>query len=221
MRKKLIFLISIFCCFSILLGCQSKPTLNEYVSELRYNCFESVDSNLKITAGYGFVEENAKKDGAVNTKYYLLTFKLLGIQTENVTYSLAFRYQDKDYTATFKLNPVTHGYIAHIEIDNFSLNEFDISLSNGSNVQNVRMKSIVPENTITYQKALSHLQDKQRELIASYYDENGMFTAEICAKIIVKDAHPYWYIGLSTKDNTKALLIDGFTGELLAIRDVF
>ena len=221
MKKKLIFLIAIFCCFSLLFGCKTKPNLNGYVSELRSNCFESVDSPLKITAGYGFIEENKAQDGTVNKRYYLLTFRLLGVQTENVTYSLTLNYQDKAYHATFKLSPVLHGYTAGIEIDNFDLNEFDITLSNGSNVQNVHMLSTLPKNTISYQTALMHLQEKQSQLINSYYDENGNFTAEICAKVIVKDSHPYWYIGLSTKDNTKALLIDGFNGELLAIRDVF
>ena len=221
MRKKLIFLTTIFCCFTLLFGCQSNPTLTQHVSELRSNCYQSVDSALQITAGYGFVEENANRDGTVNKRYYLLTFRLLGTQTENVTYSLTLKHQDKDYNATFKLNPVSHGYTASIEIDDFTLNEFDVMILNGSNVQSVHMKSTVPENTISYQTALTHLQNKQSQLIGSYYDETGRFTAEICAKIIVKDAHPYWYIGLSTKANTKALLIDGFNGDLLAIRDVF
>ncbi len=221
MRKKLIFLIAIFCCFSLLLGCKTTHTLDGFVSELRSNCFESVDSTLKITAGYGFIEENRAQDGTVNKRYHLLTFRLLGVQTENVTYSLTLNYHEKDYHATFKLNPVLHGYTATIEIENFNLNEFDLSLSNGSNVQSVHMLSTLPKNTISYQTALLHLQNKQSQLINSYYDENGKFTAEICAKVIVKDAHPYWYIGLSTRENTKALLIDGFNGELLAIRDVF
>ncbi len=221
MRRKLFFLIIISCCFSLFFGCKDKPNLNAYVSELRSNYYESVNSDLKISAGYGFIEENANKDGSINNRYYLLTFRLLGVQTENVTYSLYLKYKDKEYNATFKLNPVTHGYTAGIEVDNFSANEFEITLSNGSNAQSVHMKSTLPKNTISYQKALSFLQAKQSELISSYYDENGKFTAEICAKVIIKDSHPYWYIGLSTKNNTKALLIDGFNGELLAIRDVF
>ncbi len=221
MRKKLVFLIVIFCCFSLLFGCSKKTTLNEYVSELRSNCYESLDNDLKITAGYGFVEENNAPDGSVNKRYYLLTFRLFGVQTENVTYTLSLKHNGKDYSQTFKLSPVLHGYTAGIEIDNFNANEFEITLSNGSNTTIVHMKSTLPKNTISYKKALECLQDKQSNLIKSYYDENGKFTAEICAKIIVKDAHPYWYIGLSTKNSTKALLIDGFNGELLAIRDVF
>ena len=221
MRKKLTFLIAIFCCFCLLGACKNTATLTEYVSELRSNCYESVDSDLKITAGYGFIEENKAQDGSVNKRYYILTFRLLGVQTENITYSLTLKHNDTDYRATFKYSPILHGYTAGIELDNFSLDEFDFSLSNSSNVQSVHMKSTMPKNTISYQKALLCLQNKQGELINSYYDETGKFTAEICAKVIVKDAHPYWYVGLSTKDNTKALLIDGFNGEVLAIRDVF
>ena len=221
MRKKLKFLIAIFCVLTFLFGCKTNATLTPYVSELRSNCFESQNCDLKITAGYGFIEENKIQDGSVGKRYYLLTFRLLGVQTENITYSLTLKHNDTDYHATFKYSPILHGFTAGIELENFTLNEFDFILSNGSNTQTVHMASVVPKNTISYQTALTHLQNQQSQLINSYYDETGKFTAEICAKIIVKDSHPYWYIGLSTKESTKALLIDGFNGELLAIRDVF
>ena len=40
-------------------------------------------------------------------------------------------------------------------------------------------------------------------------------------RIIVKKEKPYWYIGLINQDGTtKALLVDGFSGEVLAIRKI-
>ena len=82
------------------------------------------------------------------------------------------------------------------------------------------MKSTLPKGTISYKKALEYLQKNQSELVKSYYDD-GEFKAEICMRVLVKDNHPYWYIGLTNSTNTKALLIDGFSGEVLAIRDIF
>ena len=41
-------------------------------------------------------------------------------------------------------------------------------------------------------------------------------------KVIVKDDKPYWYVGIASGGgNLKALLIDGFSGEVLAIREIF
>jgi hypothetical protein len=41
-------------------------------------------------------------------------------------------------------------------------------------------------------------------------------------RVLVKDNHAYWYIGLcDTEGKLKALLIDGFDGKVLAVRDIF
>ena len=83
------------------------------------------------------------------------------------------------------------------------------------------MKSILPENTLTVSQALQSLSEKQNQLIGNYTDENGTFNGEIHARILVKNDHPYWYVGLVNKDkNLKALLIDGINGEVLAIREI-
>ena len=41
-------------------------------------------------------------------------------------------------------------------------------------------------------------------------------------RIFVKDLKPYWYIAIANSENKlKAMLIEGFSGELLAVKDVF
>ena len=83
------------------------------------------------------------------------------------------------------------------------------------------MKSTLPKNTISYTKALTCLQKSQAELLKTYYDSNGNFNAEITLRVLVKDSHPYWYVGLSNANGTKALLLDGLTGKVLAVKDIF
>ena len=97
-----------------------------------------------------------------------------------------------------------------------------MQISSGTDTENVQLKSTVPKNAISYSTALKYLQKNQRELIKTYCDSDGNFKGEICARIVVKDQKPYWYVGLTDKDgNLKALLIDGFNGEVLAIREIF
>ncbi len=201
-------------------GCYSKTTLNEYVSELRSNCYESVDSLVYISAGYGYIEKSHNLDGNVNQKTYALVFRIKDTQSENITYNIALNHQGKEYNSTFKLHPVTHTLSAVIKVDNFNVSEFEITLSYSSNKQVIKMKSTLPKDTISYSQALSFLQKHQPELIQSYY-VNGKFCAEICLRVLVKDNHSYWYVGLTNQEGTKALLIDGFSGEVLAVRDIF
>ena len=213
--------ILFLCIITMLLGgCSSKTTLDEYVSELRSNCYESVESDLNITVGYGYTEKLPNLDGNITQKTYALIFRLKDNQNENITYNITLVHNGKEYKGTFKLNAVSHTLTAILPVDNFNSSEFDITLSYSSTNQVIKMKSTLPKGTISHSKALEYLQKHQSELVNSYY-KNGEFCAEICARVLVKDSHPYWYIGLSNDKGTKALLIDGFSGEVLAVRDIF
>ena len=65
------------------------------------------------------------------------------------------------------------------------------------------------------------LSSEQGALIETYKNENGEFSGEISERIIVKNEKPYWYVGLlNGKGGTKALLIDGLNGEILAVREI-
>ncbi|MBE5736831.1 MAG: hypothetical protein E7348_00320 [Clostridiales bacterium] len=203
-------------------GCEKPIDLSEYLTELKYQSYANQDCEYVIKANYGFIEDNHVTDGKVGKKTNLLTFKLLDRQTDNVTYTVSLDFNGVNYKSNFKLSPVSHSLVAVIEINDFNLNEFEITLSHSSENVKTTLTSILPENTITYKQALTHLQTQQSQLIASYIDQDGRFNGEIAARILVKDEHPYWYIGLCDKDgNLKALLIDGFNGEILAIRQIF
>ncbi len=219
MKRKLSILIL---CITLMLfsGCKTQPTLDKYVSELRSNCYESVDSTLPITAGYGFMESSKNLDGKISQKQYGLVFRLKDNQNENITYSVSLNHNGKEYKSTFKLNAVSHTLSAMLPVDNFNVSEFEVVLSYSSTNQVIKMKSTLPEGTISHSKALEYLQKHQGELVNSYYTD-GEFCAEICLRVIVKDNHPYWYIGISNDKGTKALLIDGLSGDVLAVRDIF
>ena len=84
------------------------------------------------------------------------------------------------------------------------------------------MKSVVPTNTISYEKALDNLYNNQSHLINAYTDKDGNFNAEIYMRVVVKNDKSFWYIGIANgNNNLKALLIDAVTGEVKAIREIF
>ena len=51
---------------------------------------------------------------------------------------------------------------------------------------------------------------------------NGAFGAEITLRVFVNNEKPYWYVGLVRGEHkVVALLIDGVTGDVLAIRELY
>lgn len=225
MKKSRTFAL-FFCLFSslpllILGGCANANPLYDCVSELRLNLYHGSCEDFTIKAGYGFKETPYQNDGAVAKKIYQLTFRLMDKEIDDVTYAIKLTFNGQTYNSDFALDPISDTVTAKLEIENFNLNEFIVTLSYGGTDKEILMKSIVPDGTISYQTALDKLYQKETALINAYTDQNNNFTAEIYARIIVKDQKPYWYIGFANgNNNLKAMLMDGFNGELLAVREV-
>lgn len=221
--KKFNFIITFILSLSMLFGgCKQEFSFVDYVSELRNNCYQSIDSDFNIKGGYGYIENDNSLDKNSSNKIWLLTFKLLDKELENATFNISLSFNNKVYQSEFKFNPISHSLSSSMEIENFNLNEFEITLSHGGKQEVIKMQSCVPEKTISLSSALDFLYEQQPSLINSYFDSDGNFTAKIIARLIVKEDKSYWYIGLSDQNsNLKALLIDGFNGEVLAIRDIF
>ncbi len=225
MKKFLLFLFPLLLCFTVTLnlfacGSQVDP-LYQRVSELKNQVYYGESQNYKIKACYGFKENPYINDGKVGEKVYNLTFKLLDKETDSITYTLTFNYGGKEFKQDFKPSKITGTLTVDLPIDNFNLSSFEITITSGSNVEKVQLNSIVPKNTISHTKALDYLRKDQAKLIESLTLSDGSLQFEIYARIIVKNDKPYWYVGLGLGEGKlKALLIDGISGEVLAVREI-
>lgn len=220
--KKILTSLSFFLClcFSLcLFSCKNTNGLESYVSELRTVSYRGESEEYSLKANYGFKETPFVKDGKVGEKAYSLTIKLLGVSLDPATYYASLTFDEINYKDKFILDS-SGGLSVSFEIKDFKENEFDVNIICGNKTQTVKLVSVVPENTLTYVDALNNLKETQSELVSVYYDGEE-FNAEIYARILVKEDKPYWYIAFATSNDLKALLIDGFTGEVLAIRNVF
>lgn len=219
------FLISLFISVFFIgceRGCKKDAGLTPYISELRSDIYVGTCEDYEIKAYYGYREEPYIADGNVDEKIYNLTFIIKDKGADSVSRQIRFEYEQKVYNETFKYSPITETPTACFEIENFALKEFEVKISSGSIITTVTFKSILPENTLSVESALSQFCLRQPELKNGYTDKDGNFTAEIYARILIKEQKPYWYLGFVSKEKKlKALLIDGFTGEVLAIRDIF
>ncbi len=203
-------------------ACKKDEGLSKYVSELRQDIFEGSGTTLKLKAVYGYKESPYLADGKIGTHAWTLTFTILGTEQDDVTYTLFFNHGGKEYKTTFKKNEASGLSTAVLPVESFNDKHFEVTVAYSSEQEKITLASIVPEGTLSYSKALATLEQKQPSLIKSYKSENGTFTAEIFLRVVVKDGNAYWYIGLANEDGgLKALLIDGKSGELLAVREVF
>ena len=221
LKKFFLFGVLFLVFFSLLAfsSCKKENSLVSYVSDLRCNQYYGKSENFSLSASYGFREKPFISDGKVGERVYALKIKLLNKILDPATYYVSFMFDGISYSGEFALSQ-TGGYVAEFEIENFFINSFTVNLSVASTTETITLSSTLPPNTLTFDKALDSLSKTQSELILAY-TENGEFTAEIYARIIVKDDKPYWYIGFAKADGLKAFLIDGFSGEVLAIRSVF
>lgn len=221
-RVFLSFLLALFTLIISLSGCDKGLMLENYVSELRSDVFYGESDEYKLKAFYGYREHDYVNDGKVGEKEYLLSFRLLDKETDGATYTVKFNHLEKDYSSTFSFDPLSGVLTCQFEIENFTEKIFTVTILCAEKTNTVTLSSLVPENTANYKTALNKLKETHKTLIDAYVDENGNFTAEIYMRIIVKDEKPFWYVGFASgNDNLKALLIDGLTLEVLAIRDIF
>lgn len=217
MRK---FTVLLLCFTCILSGCgKTDPYLN-CVSELRQEIYQGIADGVEITAVYGFCETPYLNDGRTGDLIYGLTFKLHTVPDETKRV-ITFTKDGREYSATFYPDDITCEYKAKAEIKADMGKEFAAALICGDKTVPVVFKSTVPDNCISYLTALKTLENKQGALLDSYV-KDGKFSAEIYMRIFIKNGAPYWYIGIANgNDRLKALLIDGVSGDLLAVRDIF
>lgn len=196
-------------------GCVKTQTLTSFLTELQADVLEGKSENFDLKAAYGFKVED-------NERVYTLTVKLIGKESDNAAYTLSFSHGGMAYKSTFALNPVTDSLTAKIEFPNFTDNELTVNVSAASHAESVTLKSVKPDGTADYSDALDSLLTSQSALIDNYRDANGDFVGKIHQRLIVKNGKAYWYVGLvNSSDDVKALLVDGSTLEVLAIRDIF
>ena len=210
-----VFACSLACFY---LGCERSSWLLPYVSELKKDIYVGDNQDFNLKAYYGYKENPYVSDGKVEPHPYTLTFMLLDIKESQTAYSLTIPCLN-DCKLQFKKNN-SGKLVSSVEIEDFNQTSFDVKLQFSSQIIDVKMSSIVPENCLSLDSVLKKIEAEQSNLINNYVLDSN-FNAEIYARVIVKDDKVYWYIAFANKDGLKAFLVDGESGEVLAIREVF
>lgn len=218
MRKLTAFVIIIYCLFS-LFGCEKENPYLSYVSDLTQDVYICETDDFTVKATYGFREEPFVNDGKAVERVYGYTFTL-DVVPDDVRRTVLFTYENENYSAAFALDGVSGEYKAFVEINRRFEKQFTATVATGAEKRELTFVSELPDNSITYERALEILAEAQQPLLNSYATENG-FSAELYMRVFVKNGKPYWYVGIAQNGKLKAFLMDGVSGDLLAIRDIF
>ena len=211
--KKISYLVFAFTFLTASLffaACKEENYLINYVNETRTDIYRGENEKYPLKAYYG------KKDGKNQ-----LTLFLNKNETDENSVFAELPSNGEKIRKEFTFDPVKNALCAIFPTDNFTEKEFTVSIFCGSEKVDVILKSIVPENSLSLNDVLSVLSKNQKTLINNYF-KDGVMNGKICARILVKDDYPYWYIGI-TDENGKltAFLTDGIDGSVKAVREIF
>lgn len=219
---KLFILVVLMLCSTMLISCQKQNALEKNISELRQNYYIGKSENFSLTATSGFIEQPFINDGKVGETLPYLTFTLNNVENLNVTYLIEFTYNEQEYSNYFEKTPTTNKQSVTFNIKNFNTTSFNVNISVASIKEQVQLNSILTSENLNYINALSFFEKAQKTYLESLVDQNGNYKFELSLKLMLKNEKAYWYVGIMTGNkHIKALLLDGTTGDILAIREIF
>ena len=214
-------ILKLFILFTLVLpltlgGCKDEFSLEDYVSVSRKNIYTADYKGATVTAYFERREDPILFDGIKCATYGFLTVKLPTKLTEG-KYSFYFN----GHTTDFVFDAVKSVLVAKIPCDTPPVDSFDATVTIESERTDIKFTTIVPNGIIGESKALSSLYEHQKSYIDNL--KNGdEFNAEIIIKVSVFKGEPYYYVAIAEKNGSfKALLIDAYTAEVLAMRNVF
>lgn len=218
-RKFLSFLLFLLCwifsCVSFT-ACQQKIDYYDYVSELRSNILLAEDGDFSLRVHALIKESPYAMDGIPKSPLPRMEAYLVAPNGTNPCH-LSFSYEEKNYSGEMSYDNVKGEYFFSHSLDVSEAKELLFEVQYGEEIITLRALSIKTENLISPRKALSILEESEKELFLSLTDKYG-FSAEIYLRLIYEGS-PYYYVGIIERNgNVHAFLIHAQTGKILAKR---
>ena len=212
------FLLAVLFIFS---GCKNngKSSLLPYISELKKDILFGENETYVVCATCGYEEVPLNLDGKVDKTQNKLTVFLTG-ENKDAKTEIGLHINGEIYKQTLTYDPISSKGRAAFPLD-IKEKSLTVSVYENGRESVINLKSKIPEDTVDYETALKTFEKSQKNLISNY-TENGVFKGEISMRILEKEGKAYYYLGLTDKTGkTKALLIDGKSCDILAVRDIF
>ncbi|MBO7187084.1 MAG: hypothetical protein J6V68_01630 [Clostridia bacterium] len=206
MKKFILTLLLLFTLPTLFfVACDNDCFLADYTVSVTKNIYKASNDEFDLTAEFV----------VTNKKCLVFTFKN---QNLNQSYSIKLK---NGYETNFTFNDAFSYFSANLEVDDMPKSEFCAVLSTADKSYELTFVSKLKGDFISEKVALNKLYEKQKTLIDAY-TQNGIFNGKIILKATVYNDKAYWYVSLNFNDGKiKALLLDGKTAELLAVKDLY
>lgn len=216
--KKLLTLVLLLICLSMVACGKLETLVEQNVSDLRVNYFEGLGDNYFASLSCGYREENFAYDGVSTTKVEcgVLTLGFFDICSYNkITVVLSVDGMQSEVVLDH--SPFEELFMA--DIGSIVQNTSAVTLNLKGSSQVLELKEVSTEWEIGYKNALNigtnHFAEEIKKL-----SETGKIDAEFYLKVISKDGFDktYWYFGITDKaGNVHFCLIDTASGDVTEI----
>ena len=188
----------------------------DYVSELRSNIFLAEEEEFSFRIYAVFKESPYLADGIVRETSNRMEAHL--VTTEGwKTCRLSLEYEGKTYSGEMSFDNIKSEYYLSLPLDVSKASELSCKIEYEEKKIDVVASSVKSASTLSPEKILNVLQEKEEELFSSLTDKYG-FGGEIYLRLIYEDA-AYYYVGIIDRNGkNNAFLLNATTGVILAKR---
>ena len=94
--------------------------------------------------------------------------------------------------------------------------KLNVKITTDEKSESITLISVKKKDTLTYKEALNSLIKSKTPSITEIFD--GKTPYEIKIRLIYSDGYDCYFIGVETKEKSVGFLLDGSTGEIIAIK---
>lgn len=224
---KKIFIISLIFCFSCLIfvaGCTNNLYLSvqEKLSEVRYNLFTGGNDEINVKFTSGFREDPYILDGISQSKkeFGIITVKFLKEISNKLTNpNFVITIESMDYDGEFELNPFDQTFVQDIETFVLDNTTISIKICYADFVFEGELKNISNSFSINHKDALNIFVKEFKKDIQTLLKNKKDF--EVYVKILSDpslniDKNYFYVCLLSNFGDSFSAIIDPYSGIILA-----
>jgi len=211
---------SIFCLILPILflfgmtGCK-KSGYEEQLSDVRSDLFLAETEEFSLSLACISRETPYLTDGVAAEMSNLIEIVLQENGVHSEQYSV-YLLGDKTTGGEMSYRSVQGDYYYSHGVDEFPTGTVSLRVQWGNETREISATSVKNENTLSVKEALDLSVEHEKETI-DRLSRNGVFEGEFHVRLIRRDKN-YYYVGIVTKDQTIALLLEADSGKVLARR---
>lgn len=198
----------------------SSIDLSANISYAETHKYVGEDENFKVSVTAGIREQMFIADGVATNVAEFATVSVMPQKSDLLTkeYTYALTADGGEFSGTLERDPVTHAFVASVELSNLKDSLQNLKIYYDSNEVEIPLENKMT-GKISYMQALDIAITEFRQLIDANLTDN-VLPREIIVKLIRDKRNPdspyFWYVSFIAADsNYWAILLDPVSGEVV------